>query len=134
MRVLVAILSVGMIARGVDYVSGNSYDMGRLWGDHLTIPELWGIACLIVAALALLGLALNRVGLVINAGIAGMAISVMFAVQVADMRMFLWPPEDVRIITDHLVTAATWLLASATIHYRRGVDRRKQTIMEEADG
>ena len=134
MSALVAILSWVMVARGMDYVTGNRFDMGRVWGDHLTMPELWGAACLFVGLTAILGLVINKPRLVVNIGLVGMAISVMFAIQVADMRMFEWPPEDIRIITDHLGQAASWLLVSTTIHYRLGVEKRKAAILEEADG
>lgn len=134
MKTLVGILIWIMTARGLDYVTGNSYDMGRLWGDHLTMPKLWGVACLIVAGLATIGLIFHKPRLIVNVGIAGMAVSVMFAIQVADMRMLSWPPEDIRIITDHLGHAAIWLLVSTTIHYRLGVEKRKELILEEADG
>lgn len=134
MRALVIILVWIMAARGVDYVTGSTYDMGRIWGDQLTMPEMWGMACLIVAGLTVVGLVLNRPRWVANIAIGGMAVSTMFAVQIADVRMFTWPPEDIRIITDHLGHAATWLLVAVTIHYRLGVDRRKNEILEEADG
>lgn len=134
MSALVAILSWVMVARGMDYVTGNRYDMGRLWGDHLAMPNVWGTACLFVGFTAILGLVIRKPRLVVNVGLVGMAISVMFAIQVADMRMFEWPPEDIRIITDHLGQAASWLLVSATIHYRLGVEKRKAAILEEADG
>lgn len=134
MKVLVGILAWVMAARGIDYVSGNSYDMGRLWGDHLSMPELWGSACLIIALLSVIGLVFNRTRLVINTAVGGMAVCVMFAIQVAEMRMFTWPPEDIRIITDHLGHAASWLLVAATIQYRAGVEKRKTEILEEADG
>lgn len=134
MRVLVVILIWIITARGVDYSTGNSHNMGRLWGDHLTMPELWGAACLVIAALATIGLIGKWPRLVANTALWGMATSVMFAVQVADARMFRWPPEDIRIITDHLGHAAIWLLVAVTILYRLGVENRKAKILEEADG
>lgn len=134
MRILVAILIWIMAARGIDYVTGNSYDMGRLWGDHLFMPELWGTACLIIAVVSASGLLFRWPRLVANTALAGMATSVMFAVQVADMRMFRWPPEDIRIITDHLGHAAIWLLVAVTILYRLGIEKQKVKILEEADG
>jgi len=134
MKVLVGILAWVMTARGIDYVSGNSYDMGRLWGDHLFMTELWGAACLIIALLSVIGLVFDRTRLVINTAVGGMAVCIMFAIQVAEVRMFAWPPEDIRIITDHLGQAAMWLLVAVTVHYRSGVEKRKAEILEEADG
>lgn len=134
MKALVCILIWIMTARGIDYVTGSSYDMGRLWGEHLFMPELWGAACLAIAVLSAVGVLASWPRLVANAALAGMATSVMFAVQVADMRMFRWPPEDIRIITDHLGHAAIWLLVAVTILYRLGVEKRKAKILEEADG
>lgn len=134
MKALVTIMSLILVARGIDWLTGDSYYMGKVWGGGLDTPELWGAACLIVAGLAFLGLLLNRQKIVVNAGIAGAAVCTMFAVQIADQRMFAWPPEDIRLIADHLGHAATWALATVTILHRSAVEGRKTEILEEADG
>lgn len=134
MQALVAIMSAVMLARGVDYLTGNSFDMGRIWGDQLGMPELWGTACVIVVILAFGGLLTKKSKLVINGALMGAAVYIMFAVQVADTRMFAWPPEDIRLIADHIGHAAMWGLVVAVVVYREGVDKRKAAIIRGVDG
>lgn len=134
MQALVAIMTTVEIVRGIDYVTGNSYHLGRVWADELSMPMIWGIACLVVAAVAVWGLVRDKPRVVINAAIGGAAVSAMFAIQIADMRMFAWPPEDIRLIGTHIGNASIWALIVATTHYRLGVEKRKTEILEEADG
>lgn len=134
MQALVSIMSAIMLARGVDYLTGNSFDMGRIWGDQLGMPELWGTACVLVVILAVGGLIAKKSKLVINGALLGTAVCIMFAVQVADMRMFAWPPEDIRIIADHLGHAALWCMVVIVVTYREGVDKRKASIIRGVDG
>lgn len=134
MQYLVTIMTVVETARGIDYVTGNSYHMGRVWADELSMPMIWGIACLVVATIAVWGLVRDQPRVIVNAAVGGSAVAFMFAIQIADMRMFAWPPEDIRIMASHLGTSAIWTLIAATIHYRLGVEKRKTEILEEADG
>lgn len=134
MQALVAIMTTVETVRGIDYVTGNSYHLGRVWADELSMPMIWGIACLVVSAVAVWGLVRDRPRVVINAAIGGAAVSAMFAIQIADMRMFAWPPEDIRLIGTHIGNAAVWALIAMATHYRLGVEKKKTEILEEADG
>lgn len=134
MQALVVVLTGVMTARGIDYVTGNSYLLGRVWGDSLTMPEMWGTASLIVAGISLIGLLFKKPRIILNAAIGGAAVCLMFAYQVANVRMFSWPPEDIRLMVDHLGHSATWALIAASIHYRMGVERKKEEILEGDDG
>lgn len=134
LRTLVALLSLVAIATGIDYVTGNSYHMGRVWGDEYSTPLLWGIACLITATIALVGIATSKPKVLIFASCLGASVYAMFAVQIADIRMFAWPPEDIRLIANHVGQSFTWALVGVATYYRHGVDLRKEAILEEADG
>lgn len=134
MQALVAIMSAVMLARGIDYLTGNSFDMGRIWGDQLGMPELWGTACVLVVILSVGGLITKKSKLVINGALMGAAVCIMFAVQVADTRMFAWPPEDIRLIADHIGHAAMWGMVVVVVVYRQGVDKRKAAIIRGVDG
>lgn len=133
LRTLVLLLSLVAIVTGIDYVTGNSYHMGRVWGDEYATPLLWGIACLTTAAIALYGIAMIKPKVLIFASCLGASVYLMFAIQIADTRMFNWPPEDIRLIANHIGQSFTWALVGVTTYYRHGVDLRKKIILEEAD-
>lgn len=133
-RALVILLSLVAIVTGVDYITGNSYHMGRVWGDEYATPLLWGIACLVTATVALVGIAASKPKVLIFASCLGASVYAMFAIQIADARMFAWPPEDIRLIADHIGQSSIWVLVGVTTFYRHGVEKRKEAILEEADG
>lgn len=134
LRTLVVLLSLVAIVTGVDYVTGNSYHMGRVWGDEYSTPFLWGVACLITATIALAGVATYQPKVLVFAACLGASVYAMFAVQIADIRMFAWPPEDIRLIANHIGTSFIWALIGVATYYRHGVEKRKEAILEEADG
>lgn len=134
LRALVVLISLVAIVTGVDYVTGNSYHMGRVWGDEYSTPLLWGVACLVTATIALVGIATSKPKVLIFASCLGASVYAMFAVQIADIRMFAWPPEDIRLIANHIGQSFIWALVGVTTFYRYGVDLRKEIILEEADG
>lgn len=131
----VAILSTMLLVRGVDYVTGNSYDTdGRVIEDNLTLPGWWGATCLLVAFLVFAALLVGRAPLVKNLCLVAFSVNVMFAVQIYESRMlpFPWPPEDIRLVADHIGHASLWLLFAATVWWREGVRRRRSELLEEA--
>lgn len=134
LRTLVLLLSLVAIVTGVDYVTGNSYHMGRVWGDEYSTPLLWGIACLVTATIALVGVIAYKPKVLVFGACLGASVYAMFAVQIADIRMFAWPPEDIRLIAGHIGTSLTWALIGVATFYRHGVEIRKEAILEEADG
>lgn len=134
LRALVLLLSLVAIVTGVDYVTGNSYHMGRVWGDEYSTPLLWGIACLVTATIALVGVIAYKPKVLVFAACLGASVYAMFAVQIADIRMFAWPPEDIRLIATHVGHSLTWALVGVATFYRHGVEIRKEAILEEADG
>ena len=134
LRTLVLLLSLVAIITGVDYVTGNSYHMGRVWGDEYTTPLLWGLACLVTATIALVGIVAYKPKVLVFACCLGASVYAMFAIQIADTRMFAWPPEDIRLIANHIGQSFTWALVGVATFYRHGVEKRKEAILEEADG
>lgn len=134
LRTLVLLLSLVAIVTGADYLTGNSYHMGRVWGDEYATPLVWGIACLVTATIALSAVAAMKPKVLVFAACLGASVYAMFAIQIADARMFAWPPEDIRLIADHIGQSLTWALVGVTTFYRHGVEIRKEAILEEADG
>lgn len=133
LRAFVYILSFMALARGLDYVTGNEYDLGRLWGEDVAMPYLWGAACLAGGVAAVVAAVFRFPGLAVNAGIFNFATNVMLAAQVAEYRMlpYPWPPEDIRITVDHLGHAVLWLTIAVVVWWREGVLRRRSEIIEE---
>lgn len=133
LRAFVYILSFMALARGLDYVTGNEYDLGRLWGEDVAMPYLWGAACLAGGVAAVVAVVFSFPSLAINASIFNFATNVMLAAQVVDSRMlpYPWPPEDVRIPVDHLGHAVLWLTIAVVVWWREGVLRRRSEIIEE---
>lgn len=126
MAALIAILSLMSFQRGLDYLTGNTIDRGPLWDDNLTLPVVWGIACMLVAVLGITAAVRMCPLLGQWAGIFGMAVNAMFAVQVFEPHMLPvpWPPEDARFVSDHLGHASMWWLIAVTLWWRAGISRR----------
>lgn len=131
--VYVFIFSCMSLSRGVDYVTGNSVDRGRLLDDALSMPMVWGTACLVGGALGIISLYVKSGVFAVNTAIVNFAVSVMLGVQVfhADMLPTPWPPEDVRIATDHFGQAAAWAATAFTLWWREGVRKRTSGVVEE---
>lgn len=134
MTAMVAIMATVSAFWGLDFVTGDSYHLGDAWGAALSTPQLWGIAHLVTSAIAAGGVLLRHAKTTIFASLVGAATNFMLAVQVADAQMFAWPPEDIRLMVNHLGQGAIWLMAAVVIFFRHGVERRKEIILEEADG
>lgn len=128
----VAILNTMLFVRGVDYSTGNVYDAaGRVFGDHIDMPGVWGASCLAISILVYAAIAVRWVQVLKNLCLFAFGVNAMFAVQIYEARMFPvpWPPEDTRLIADHIGHAALWLLFAATIWWREGVRRRRSELL-----
>lgn len=129
------VLNLLLFARGLDYVTGNSFDMGREWGEQVSMPIYWGTACIVTSVLVTVALLWKRFKALKFFALVAFGINVMFAVQSADYRMLPvpWPPEDFRLLGDHLGHAAMWLILAVTLWWREGISRRRNEILEEAE-
>lgn len=125
-KVFVGLLVFEMLTRSVDYLTGDSYPNGRFEED-ISMPVVWGTACLAAALIVLFGLARSKPAVVQTGSTVSFAIYTMFAFQVFEMRMlpYPWPPEDTRIVATHLTVAGLWLTAAVTIWWREYIARRK---------
>lgn len=132
-KALMLILALMMFAIGLDYVTGNQHQLINDWSDETDMPLVWGSACLLFAAAAVYSVVWARNMFAVNTLLFGFAVNVMFAVQVYDPRMspIPWPPEDVRLITNHLAHAGCMLVLAAALWWREGVKRRCSEIIEQ---
>lgn len=130
---MVWIICLMQAVRGLDYVTGNEHDMGRAWAEQLGMPVYWGLACLVASAAVVVALCAAWPRVLLNAALVSFAINAMFAVQVFDMRMspVPWPPEDVRLIFDHIAHSALWFLVAGTIWWREGIYRRREELLDK---
>lgn len=132
LKAIAWVLSLMIINSGIDYITGNQFDMGRVWGDHISMPVWWGLACIVTGATSVGALIADNAKLLFNAALVAFAIYLMFAYQIFDMRMlpFPWPPEDNRLLSDHLGKASIWLIIATSLWWREGVNRRKKEILD----
>lgn len=129
------VLNLLLLARGIDYVTGNSFDMGRIWGESVGMPIYWGTACIVTSVLVTVALLRKKFEALQFFALVAFGINVMFAVQSADYRMLPvpWPPEDFRLLGDHVGHAAMWLILAVALWWREGINRRRNEILEEAE-
>lgn len=129
------VLAAIMAIRGIDYVTGNSYTSGPIGDDNLHMPIWWGSACILTAIAVFYSVWRRKAEALKNSALVAFAIYVMFAVQTYDMRMLPipWPPEDTRVVGDHLGFAVLWIGVAFTVWWREGKFRRRAEILEEKE-
>lgn len=125
------VLSTMLAVRGLDYVTGDSFAASVKISDGAEMPLYWGWASLIAAALVMGSLVLKQARLLQNSALVCFAINAMFAVQAFAYRMLPvpWPPEDTRLVADHIGHSLLWLLIAAALWWREGIVRRREAIL-----
>lgn len=129
------ILNLLLLLRGLDYITGDTHSMGHAWGDDLGMPMYWGTACIVTSLIVTVALVRKKLEALRFSALVAFGINTMFAVQSADYRMLPvpWPPEDFRLLGDHVGHAAMWLILAVALWWREGIDRRRNEILEEAE-
>lgn len=129
------VLNLILFARGFDYITGNPFDMGHEWGESVGMPFYWGTACIVTSLLVTVALLRKKFEALQFFALVAFGINVMFAVQSADYRMLPvpWPPEDFRLLGDHVGHAVMWLILAVALWWREGINRRRNEILEEAE-
>lgn len=130
LRAVLWIITFIIALQGLDYLTGDNIHLLRYWGEAAETQALWGGFCTITAVLATIGLLLKNEKLTIFASCLGAATWAMMGFQIADMQMFIWPPEGIRIVGYHLGNAALWVSIGVTIFYRSGVEKKKLELLE----
>lgn len=128
---LIVALSLNLFLRGVDYVTGNSFDVSAT-EDDLFATSVWGFASLAAVAVTVFGLVSRKPIFLQFGAVASFAIYSMFAIQTFNVRMlpFPWPPEDVRLVSAHLLEAFLWLSVAVEVKKDRYV---REKVAEEMD-
>ena len=132
-RFVAWVLAAMLGFRGLDYATGNTYPMGRAYGEEVAMPTYWGAACIATTVLVVVSLVLRKPAWLKNAALLGFAINTMFVIQSAESRMLPvpWPPEDFRLVFDHQGHAVLWFFVASILWWREGVRRRRSQILTE---
>lgn len=131
LKAISTVLSLMLFVRGVDYVTGDSVAASVKVSEGAEMPLYWGIACIVAAVAAAVSMLANKPAWLQNTALLGFAIYAMFAVQAFDSRMLPipWPPEDTRLIADHIGHSVLWLLVAVTVWWRNGIRIRRNEIL-----
>lgn len=122
MQLLLLVGALQLVARGTDLlfspVSGEiARDMGGAQG------AVWGITCLIAAAVVLVGLLRRSPVVAVQGSLIGFAIYGMFAWFVVDDTILAYPPDNWRILADHVAKSTFWLIFAVSVSFRHGVHK-----------
>lgn len=127
-RALLAVLATGMAIRGADYLIKIDHPrplMPRFDPGGWLPPETWGLMCLTVALLVVVGVASNRLKLVafgcFTSGIVNLMLSIpMF------LAVLVPPVDDFRMAADYLVKTAIWWIVAVSV--------LKKAVIQQAKG
>lgn len=136
LKAISTVLVFMLLVRGVDYITGDPVSASVKVSDGAEMPLYWGLACVVAAVAAAVSLLANKAAWLQNTALVCFAIYAMFAVQAFDSRMlpFPWPPEDTRLIADHIGHSVLWMLVAITIWWRKGINRRRSELLGEGKG
>lgn len=120
MQLLLLVGALQLVARGTDLLfspvsDAIARDMGGAQG------AVWGVACLVAAAVVLVGLLRRSPVVAVQGSLISFAVYGMFAWFVLDDTILIYPPDDWRILADHAAHSALWLTFAVSISFRHGV-------------
>ena len=120
MPLLLLVGALQFVARGTDLLfspesGASALDIGGAQGT------VWGVACLVAAAVVLVGLLLRSPIVAVQGSLIGFAIHGMFAWLVLESTILSTPPDDWRILADHATNSAFWIVCAVSISFRHGV-------------
>lgn len=121
LRLITALLTLQLFARGLDYVTGNPHSgNGVFQVESLDPPIVWGAVCILVALANAIGLAKNWNRVIRDSAIVTSAIYFVFSLMVLD-DINLHPLDDWRFFTGYLTTAGIWATIAFTLTIRMAV-------------
>ena len=121
LKVITALLTFQLFARGLDYASGNPHSgTGVFQVESIDPPIVWGTVCIIAAAATTIGLVKNWNRVIRDAATVTAAIYLVFSLMVLD-DIHLHPLDDWRFFTGYLTTAGMWATIAFTLTIRMAV-------------
>lgn len=122
-KTLQAALFIGafdLISRGLDYALGSPSNGTNLeFADELTLT--WGLACLVSALIIFSGLLLKSFKVAILGSLSAFAIYAVLGITILQDTIFIYPPDDWRLVTSHWCKGAMFLLFATSLAFRHGV-------------
>lgn len=134
LQVFVWLSLVQIAARGADLLWSDPYVREQALDLGGAEAAIWGTACLVSAAVVLVGLLFKRYAVLANGCFMAFATYAMFAWHVMDETVLQVPPDDWRVFADHAVRGLTWLVIGASVSVREGVLRIRREKGDEALG
>lgn len=120
MQLLLLFGALELVARGTDLLfSPVNDEIARDVGGAQGV--VWGATCLIAAAVVLVGVLRRSPIIAVQGSLIGFAVYAMFAWFVLEYTILIDPPDDWRILADHVSNSAFWLIVAVSISFRHGV-------------
>lgn len=130
LRIITALLTFQLFARGLDYATGNPHSgAGVFQVESLDPPVVWGTVCLIASTITAVGLVKNWNRLIRDGAVFIAAIYLVFAVMVIE-DINLNPLDDWRFFTSYITSAGVWATIAFAVTIRMAVIKDR----EESNG
>lgn len=125
-NLLLWIVTFQLASRGADYFTGNPRPgVGAFEIGTYTPALVWGVTCLVTAAVVLVGLVVKSHRVTRNGAVLAMCVYLAFSVMVVD-DVFRDGFDDWRFLTSYLAGAATWGVLAGSLTMNIAVlDNRK---------
>ena len=121
LKVITALLTFQLFARGLDYVTGNPHSgTGVFQVESIDPPIVWGTVCLIASTITAVGLMKNWNRLVRDGAVCVSAIYLVFAAMVV-VDINLNPMDDWRFFTSYITSAGVWATIALAVTIRMAV-------------
>lgn len=121
LRIITALLTFQLFARGLDYATGNpNQGVGVFQVESLDPPFVWGVVCILAALANAVGLARNRNRVIRDGAIVTSAIYLIFALMVIN-DIHLHPLDDWRFFTSYITFAGVWATIAVALTIRMAV-------------
>lgn len=127
LRLITALLTFQLFARGLDYVTGNpSTGTGVFQVESLNPPLVWGTVCIFASLMIAIGLATGRNRITRDGAVLTAAVYLIFAIMVTG-DINLSPLDDWRFFTSYLTLCGVWSTIAFSLTVRMAVvDHRKE--------
>ncbi|MCZ9300473.1 hypothetical protein [Corynebacterium marquesiae] len=126
LRIITALLTFQLFARGLDYATGNPHQgAGVFQVESLDPPMVWGTVCIIASVITTAGLIKNWNRVIRDGAVFISAIYLVFAAMViGDIR--LHPLDDWRFFTGYITAAGVWATIAFAVTIRMAVIQNRK--------
>lgn len=126
LKVITALLTFQLFARGLDYATGNPHQgVGAFQVESLDPPIVWGTVCIIASAITTVGLIKDWNRVIRDGAVFISAIYLVFAAMVIN-DIHLYPPDDWRFFTGYITCAGVWATIAFAVTIRMAVIQNRK--------